>query len=591
MPNTMSIVAFFSGTENAYAGKMLPDGDPRKHGYIKSNKRMRGRDVKETSQFLTDDQVFYGFDGSPSLLWAKVEEPAERMLAILREKLLTEPSLDKIKLILNGHSRGCLSAYLLAKSISEDKVLRDKIDITLDLHDPMPGNFKVTSALGLGISGKVADLTRCQSIVKASVSINMSNHIGHSTLIPSFHKNTEVDVDFFPGGHFAQSFGRVATIEPDGSFNTHLNAYLLAQYRSLQIYSENEVNLIDYAYILGGLVNRHESAEYGFDGSEGTKAAHREIVKFIAQVRQHPIGKKEFELILHTAQCLLYEGLLNDYKDRAIEPTVYSHLHGGGYNAAIHPVAEATHFNSRHASLDHQLQTRSLFGYRDSKKRPTELARAGARQKPVPLFDPAAPSTSTAVAGPSTSAAPVRKTSEKSLSYEAADLQKVTKGSPFLILPEVGLTKATKKSSRFFGASSMESVFGAADEHFDKESLRHATLQSYVTMAINATKLTRSSREGSHVSHKANLGLSKLTRELRDILNAPTSTTNKMLNDLVELIDDYSKKGGGHLKGTSGQFCINLLSLLAAKPVDSGNFHTVFDEYKALNEPLPGIRP
>lgn len=168
----------------------------------------------------------YGTDVSCNDLYRKVcAEVAE-----------TKPP-EKIKLHLIGHSRGCISIYQLIKQINANLAIRDSIEIVLDLREPVPGNFKITSQNDPGdfcISSQLRDLTTCTNVREVNITLQEETYIGgFSSLIPQFHPYTTLKIEYIPGHHSTQQ--------------THEDelTYRLGLEKSLQILQENNIPLAD----------------------------------------------------------------------------------------------------------------------------------------------------------------------------------------------------------------------------------------------------------------------------------------------------------------------------------------------------------
>ena len=135
-----------------------------------------------------------------------VEEQADAFIADLKQNLNPDETHYQINLV--AHSRGVLSALIAIKKIQADPELRDKVSITGDFHDPVPGNFQITSKLGFEQASvnQLRDLSDCDIVKK--VYITLQEHpilpIAFDMLIPKFHHKATVEIETIPGYHDVQ---------------------------------------------------------------------------------------------------------------------------------------------------------------------------------------------------------------------------------------------------------------------------------------------------------------------------------------------------------------------------------------------------
>ncbi|ODN43874.1 hypothetical protein [Piscirickettsia litoralis] len=122
-----------------------------------------------------------------------------------------------------GHSRGCISANKAVQLIQSDPDLNSKVKVVLDEKDPVPGNLRLTSAIGSSAVGtithKAKDLRKCSVVEKAYITLSTAsaydlysknNKIGHDALIPELHPDTESEVEIIPGHHlFCSDIGQL----------------------------------------------------------------------------------------------------------------------------------------------------------------------------------------------------------------------------------------------------------------------------------------------------------------------------------------------------------------------------------------------
>src|SRR3990167_4193965 len=174
-----TIIAFFSGTDYTFNSAHKGYVSQKEMG-ISSPSKAPPYDDNSFSNLLAhlnDNQERFGFDGCHTrgggIYAFGIDEPANHLYQELKKQLADHH--EKITLVLTAHSRGCLSALTLAKKISFDKEIKDKIDIVLDLRDPVPGNLKPTATLDIAglttIAGQLKNLSACKSIKKAYITV------------------------------------------------------------------------------------------------------------------------------------------------------------------------------------------------------------------------------------------------------------------------------------------------------------------------------------------------------------------------------------------------------------------------------------
>ncbi len=184
---TQHIIGFFCGT-----GYTL-DSDAS-YQYIKGN--------------INHSTTLYGYDGCQihggGTFAYGVEEQADAFIKDLKNKNID----DNIQLNIIAHSRGVISALRVIQKIQADPQLNEKIKITCDFRDPVPGNLQITAHLTgkQSITNAVKDLSDCNIVNKVYITLQEKAIIGiaFDALVPKFHINTEVEIETLPGYHDAQ---------------------------------------------------------------------------------------------------------------------------------------------------------------------------------------------------------------------------------------------------------------------------------------------------------------------------------------------------------------------------------------------------
>jgi len=209
--HSKTIIAFFPGT--GY------DSDEKAAGYISqetlmglppkpesSPPRQRNLDLgfDTLTNTFNNSQVRYLYDGchqrGGGLFSYGIEQPAEHLFKELKKQSAKED--QNITLILSAHSRGCLTALLLAKMINQDPELKEKVEVMLDLRDPVPGNLKITSEMDLiglmSSAGQLSDLRNCTNIKAAHITVQDKGilDLAFDVLIPHFAQETALEGAF-----------------------------------------------------------------------------------------------------------------------------------------------------------------------------------------------------------------------------------------------------------------------------------------------------------------------------------------------------------------------------------------------------------
>lgn len=356
-----TIVAFFCGTSY--------DFDKEAKGYV-SQLEMKvspARTVEERNtdeglsllnEILAEDQERYGYDGchqrGGGAFAYGIEQPIEHLFAKLKNQV--RQGHEKITLVLTAHSRGCLSALGLSKKLNANKELKDRIEVVLDLRDPVPGNFKLTSSLPIAkyatSAHQLEDLRTCTNIKSVHVTVQEKGNLDYAfdVLIPRFSLETKLEVDFIPGLHDIQE----RDLDGMEFYRDERRGYIVASpllhflglCQSLQIYSEANVS-INYKKTLENFKEHLLVID-----SENTNLHYLDkLINMIDALEKSAIQKNEFDFFIERTQLILYDEILIECKRHPDKKILKRHLHFGGEFQAIGNLRSSTHLNMQHALL------------------------------------------------------------------------------------------------------------------------------------------------------------------------------------------------------------------------------------------------
>jgi hypothetical protein len=353
----------------------------------------------DLAEMLDEKQEFKGYDGCDSRVGGifgsegklggmfadGIEQPAYDQYARILE-LAKENKGKKINLKINADSRGCLTAYLLTMLINQNQDLKDKVDIILNLRDPVPGNLRGVSTMfrGKTASGKFFDLTQCTNVKAVYVTVHEKGFgLGFNVLVPQFSPATLVHVEALPGSHaiqFMSSYKHQPIVIREDSFDAHPAIYQLGLYKSLAIDAEHGFQM-NYEKILEKLNSIHVHQKYYHEqlfnrGGELT-ALHKALQEFqetsIAKIKatyellfpnngpqpSSADSQQIFKKFINDQRLALYDFLLKDYKENP-RPLHNRDLHyGGQYGPVCADRQQATHFNKEHFELSQSKPTQT----------------------------------------------------------------------------------------------------------------------------------------------------------------------------------------------------------------------------------------
>lgn len=420
--NHRTFAAFFAGTGASFGGSysrvsqremgIVADGDrgPEDESLVFLN--------SVVTQAAVLDERGYGYDGchtrNDATFAFGIEQPARHLYQEIRTYLSKNPG--KIADVpVHCHSRGCLSGLRFAQLVSNDSEIKNRVNISLDLHDPVPGNLRAATALDVAgittISGQLKDLSKCSAIKAVHISVqeratklvNDNIELAFDVLIPKFPAEAKVEIDFLPGIHDIQqdflSFDSITNEHPKYK-NTYFrlpSLFDLGIYKSLQIQLERGVAINRYS-TLAILKSHHQEALKDITGLPGyikdAKSDNQRAIlnkeigmqkNFLAAIErfeQKYSGQNypdypadEFAKLLKETQIGIYDYLLADCKAHTDRPIQSRSLHfGGEYGMLLQPeeVESARYFNERHRNLKAELGEPMfgsvLVGFRGKRK-------------------------------------------------------------------------------------------------------------------------------------------------------------------------------------------------------------------------------
>jgi len=135
-----------------------------------------------------------------------IDAQCAQALAKIQPLLIAQ---HQVILNLYGHSRGAISALLLAKKLSH--IDPQQLEINIAMHDPVPGNFVISSQfdfMHLTLAQQAMRLKQCRPLKKVlSLYTNQPfpwyDVIGHAhaPLFPEYPSHTRVTEQIIPGCH------------------------------------------------------------------------------------------------------------------------------------------------------------------------------------------------------------------------------------------------------------------------------------------------------------------------------------------------------------------------------------------------------
>ncbi len=219
-----------------------------------------------------------GFDGcaivkglfTGGIFGASTESQAKAAAQAILDKIHLG---HKIKVNCYGHSRGAISALLLAKQLGGFS--KDQLEMNLVLLDTVPGNYLWTSTIDATqatFANQALDLSKCKNInhvLNLYPATPLPNLFCHAPLIPLFPSFTQVDTELTPGIH---SNTQYINARSDGIY---LQPYAYINFIRIKNFFLQHGTLLDQAVCNPPIkVNR-----WTFQGDEGLKICYEDSLQ------------------------------------------------------------------------------------------------------------------------------------------------------------------------------------------------------------------------------------------------------------------------------------------------------------------------
>ena len=208
-------VAHFGGS-----GDLLAKLDQQVDAYEKSFLGSPGYPIgKESAWYQKQGIQYWGYPGcsvkEDKVNYVKMvtalgtNDRCDKFISDLKRHLKDIGASGKIYVYLFGVSRGAVSALKAVKEIQQDPELNQVVEISIELHDPVPGNLGPTSFLGVpGTAISLTkDLSKCWVVKRAHIILTQlplekfPAGIGFSPFIPNFHPLTKMETEILPLYH------------------------------------------------------------------------------------------------------------------------------------------------------------------------------------------------------------------------------------------------------------------------------------------------------------------------------------------------------------------------------------------------------
>ena len=288
-----------------------------------------------------------------------IEEPCDDLLQKIKQAHAKNPD-EKLTVYLAGHSRGCLSAFLLIEKLNQDEELRHAVDIIGDFRDPVPGNIGLTTKLGSKIvsANRFQDMSHCTNVREVNFTMQEKGilNLGFDVLIPKFAPHAVVNVEYIPGLHDIQQDDVQLTL-PDKTSAYYVrnhDIYRLGVYKSQQILHESGIHLLTFP-----------------DSTEWRMEQQAEIYAELLLQYQNDYSRMpadEFESLKSSMDQMLKEQFPGSkgYDPAALKIASRT-LHFGGEFGSENTPATATALNARHAALAKMKDAKPLMGFKGNR--------------------------------------------------------------------------------------------------------------------------------------------------------------------------------------------------------------------------------
>jgi hypothetical protein len=193
---TKIIIGFFCGTD-----------------YIRKNDKLYESLRSNVNVSKTTLLAYDGCQSHGGLFAIGIQSQADAFITDLKKEIESLEHTENIQINFIAHSHGCFSALLAIKKIQVDPELKDRVRITVDLHELVPRNFRWSTAIGgnLMTANMVHDLSDCGLVKHAHLTLHEKGlgSAGWDAFIPKFHADTRVEVEALPGWYDVQHNGHI----------------------------------------------------------------------------------------------------------------------------------------------------------------------------------------------------------------------------------------------------------------------------------------------------------------------------------------------------------------------------------------------
>jgi hypothetical protein len=165
-----------------------------------------------------ESQLFMNFDGigvvNPlmgTIFGTGMDKQCQEVIEKVRECV---EAGDEVVLNVYGHSRGGISALMLAKQLSN--INPSQLSIHLALHDPVPGNLLITpyfDAWEISLANKMMDLSMCKPLKKVLALYPHLPLMFHAPLFPNYPEHCLVDEIILPGCHAGAQYQGILKLD------------------------------------------------------------------------------------------------------------------------------------------------------------------------------------------------------------------------------------------------------------------------------------------------------------------------------------------------------------------------------------------
>lgn len=134
----------------------------------------------------------------------QTEDQAQKFVDSFKVTASLTPKDEPFQINIVAHDKGAVSALAVVKLLQADPELRDRVQVTLDLRDPIPGNTEFAAKIGGNLvnANRYSDLSNCPIVKKVYISLQELppfDTMGNEAFVPKFHPATSVEIESIPG--------------------------------------------------------------------------------------------------------------------------------------------------------------------------------------------------------------------------------------------------------------------------------------------------------------------------------------------------------------------------------------------------------